>query len=59
MATATLTSSPPTLLPVPVPLPPPLSDVENKLKYFIQDRAIRVSEYFKDFDPLRSGYITS
>ena len=34
-------------------------NIESKLKYLIKDRCLRISEYFKDYDPLRSGYITS
>lgn len=33
--------------------------VEDKLRHVTQIKRIRVSEFFKDFDPLRSGYITS
>ena len=33
--------------------------VENQLRHITKTKMIRVSEFFKDFDPLRSGYITS
>ena len=33
--------------------------VEDQLRHVTQIKRIRVSEFFKDFDPLRSGYITS
>lgn len=35
------------------------SSLEERLKYITQIKRIRVSEFFKDFDPLRSGFITS
>ena len=35
------------------------SSVEDQLRHVTQIKRIRVSEFFKDFDPLRSGYITS
>ena len=35
------------------------SAVEERLKHATQTRRIRVSEFFKDYDPLRSGFITS
>lgn len=35
------------------------SSLEDRLKYITQIKRIRVSEFFKDFDPLRSGFITS
>ena len=42
----------------PVSLPPSVvCDVENRLRHATQ--RIRVSEFFKDFDPLRTGFITS
>ena len=42
----------------PVSLPPSVGcDVENRLRHATQ--RIRVSEFFKDFDPLRTGFITS
>lgn len=34
-------------------------NVEDQLRHVTQIKRIRVSEFFKDFDPLRSGYITS
>ena len=34
-------------------------NVEDQLRHATQMKRIRVSEFFKDFDPLRSGYITS
>ena len=34
-------------------------NVEDQLRHVTQTKRIRVSEFFKDFDPLRSGYITS
>ena len=34
-------------------------DVEERLKSMAMTKRIRVSEFFKDYDPLRSGYITS
>lgn len=34
-------------------------DVEDKFKSMAVTKRIRVSEFFKDYDPLRSGYITS
>ena len=34
-------------------------DVEKALKSLAQIKRVRVSEFFKDFDPLRSGFITS
>jgi Ca2+-binding EF-hand superfamily protein len=40
------------------PRTPALDDVEKKLKHIVNERRIRVSEFFRDFDPLRSGYIT-
>lgn len=33
--------------------------VESQLRYYVQKKMVRVSEFFKDFDSLRSGYITS
>ena len=33
--------------------------VEVQLRHVTQTKMIRVSEYFKDFDSLRSGFITS
>ena len=33
--------------------------VEAQLRHILQKKQIRVSEFFRDFDPLRSGYITS
>ena len=42
----------------PVSLPPSVGcDVENRLRHATQ--TIRVSEFFKDYDPLRTGFITS
>ena len=42
----------------PVSLPPSVGcDVENRLRHATQ--RIRVSEFFKDYDPLRTGFITS
>ena len=39
-------------------LPPCVGcDVENRLHHATQ--RIRVSEFFKDYDPLRTGFITS
>lgn len=35
------------------------SSLKERLKYITQIKRIRVSEFFKDFDPLRSGFITS
>lgn len=35
------------------------ASVEEQLRHVTQIKRIRVSEFFKDFDPLRSGYITS
>ena len=41
-----------------VSLPPCVGcDVENRLRHATQ--RIRVSEFFKDYDPLRTGFITS
>ena len=34
-------------------------DVEIQLRHLTQIKMIRVSEYFKDYDPLLSGFITS
>ena len=54
---------PPSHLPLPQAAPPvslPHSvgcDVENRLRR--ATKRIRVSEFFKDFDPLRTGFITS
>ena len=33
--------------------------VESQLRHIVQKKMIRVSEFFRDFDPLRSGYIPS
>ena len=39
-------------------LPPSVGcDVENRLRHATQ--RIRVSEFFKDYDPLRTGFVTS
>lgn len=59
MAAASVIYSAPGLLPGPPSPQPELTSIENKLKYIIQNRGIRVSEFFQDYDPLRSGYITS
>ena len=59
MAAASVIYSAPGLLPGPSSPPPALTAIENKLKYIIQNRGIRISEFFQDYDPLRSGYITS
>ena len=37
----------------------PVTRVENQLKYVAQKKMLRVSEFFRDFDTLRSGYVTS
>ena len=34
------------------------TSIEEKLHHSTQIKRIRVSEFFKDFDPLRSGFIT-
>lgn len=33
--------------------------VEKQLRHVTKTKMIRVTEFFKDFDPLRSGFITS
>ena len=33
--------------------------IEVRLRHAAQDKMLRVTEYFKDFDPLRSGFISS
>jgi len=32
--------------------------VENQLRYVAQKKMLRISEFFRDFDSLRSGYVT-
>ena len=36
-----------------------VNDVEDKIRYATQMRYARTDEYLKDFDRLRSGYVTS
>ena len=35
-----------------------VNDVEEKIRYATQMRCARTNEYLKDFDRLRSGFIT-
>ena len=36
-----------------------LKEVEDKIRKAVHARNVRLTEYFKDFDRLRTGFITS
>jgi len=36
-----------------------LKDIEDKIRQVVNTRKVRLTEYFKDFDRLRTGFITS
>lgn len=39
--------------------PVALKEVEDKIRKAVHARNVRLTEYFKDFDRLRTGFITS
>lgn len=39
--------------------PTSLKDIEDKIRQVVNARKVRLTEYFKDFDRLRTGFITS
>lgn len=39
--------------------PVALKEVEDKIRKAVHVRNVRLTEYFKDFDRLRTGFITS
>ncbi len=42
-----------------VPFQPSGEGIEVRLRHAAKYKRLRVTEYFKDFDPLRSGFISS
>ncbi|KAI9096987.1 hypothetical protein DFS34DRAFT_660037, partial [Phlyctochytrium arcticum] len=50
----------PSLTPIPPALPTPtIETVENKLRAHVLAHRIRLTDFFLDFDKLRSGYVTA
>ena len=39
--------------------PSDLKEIEDKIRNVVNARNVRLTEYFKDFDRLRTGFITS